>query len=422
MRATADRARRTPRQRRPRDFSEIVRRAHATRRSRARVIIARAVELLPNYRGLSGARLADVRRSVLHHLGLFYRVTLEAGRPLGAEDLEPSRRLARRRAAQGVPLGEFLTFFQVGLSVIWEHLMQGASPTPALRERLLERVGTIVSNQALLMAALVEAYVEERERLSRFRERDLDELLQLLLEEDADESALEARARSLGIPIEQRHAVAILGVPSAALDAFRERSGARPGDGIWLGRSREGVVGVMRGADQAVALAALARALPAGSRLGVGRAAAGVAGLRGSAREALRALRLGSMLRGLGPVHHYAELEMLDLAQAGTPRARDFVQSVLGPLLLDGSARTHLETLRQLAANGHRIKLAAAALGVHPHTLSYRLKQIRRRAGIDADDPEMRLRVHLALRLLDAQGSTSEGAPGRRRKRPPRLR
>ncbi len=80
------------------------------------------------------------------------------------------------------------------------------------------------------------------------------------------------------------------------------------------------------------------------------------------------------------------------------------MRGVLGPLARAGATRSYLETLRQLAAHNYSVKLAAAALSVHPHTLSYRARQIRRRFGLDLDDPETRLRVQLALRILDARG------------------
>jgi DNA-binding PucR family transcriptional regulator len=47
------------------------------------------------------------------------------------------------------------------------------------------------------------------------------------------------------------------------------------------------------------------------------------------------------------------------------------------------------------------VKSAAAALGVHPHTLSYRLKQIQRRFGFDLGDAQTRLRIELALLILE---------------------
>ena len=54
-----------------------------------------------------------------------------------------------------------------------------------------------------------------------------------------------------------------------------------------------------------------------------------------------------------------------------------------------------------------RRKVAAAALGIHPHTLSYRLNRLREHFGIDLDDYDVRLRVELALLILGATG----GAP-----------
>jgi hypothetical protein len=53
--------------------------------------------------------------------------------------------------------------------------------------------------------------------------------------------------------------------------------------------------------------------------------------------------------------------------------------------------------LRTLCRHGFNQKLASAALGIHPHTLAYRVAQIRKRHGIDLDDADTRLRVHLAV-------------------------
>jgi hypothetical protein len=399
----------------PRQLRDLVRRVHRTRRTRARIIIEQSIELLPHYRGVSGARLAAVRRSVLHHLGLFYNVTLATGRALTAEDLEPSRQVARRRAAEGVPLGEFLTFFQIGLTVIWEHLMATAGGTPALRDLLLDRVDAIISNQTQLMTALVEAYVEERERLSRFRERDLDEFFSLLLADEAPDPVLEARARSLGLALDESHAVAVFGPGAGEPDGdFRSRLGQRlPAPTLRLGRTRDGFVAALPdGAQLAQSVEEAASAV--GARAGVGTSGRGLASLRRSAHEALRALRIGAALGGAPRAHRYDDVAVLDLVRAGSPDSDAFVRRTLGPLL-DGASRSPLETLRQLGAHGHRIKPAAAALGIHPHTLTYRLKQLRRRFALDLDDPEVRLRVQLALRILDAGAA---GEPRRPRRRP----
>jgi DNA-binding PucR family transcriptional regulator len=113
-------------------------------------------------------------------------------------------------------------------------------------------------------------------------------------------------------------------------------------------------------------------------------------------------LRIGAILRAPQRVHRYADVAVLDLVGVGSAAAEEFVRRVPGSLSSTRGGETDLETLRQLSASGYRIEPAAAALSVHPHTLTYRVKQIRHRFGLDLDDPEVRLRVQLALLIIDA--------------------
>jgi len=407
----------------PDELHDLIRRAYRARGTRARIIVEDCLERLPHYRGSPESLLAEVRRSVVHHLGILYRVTLETGRPLAAADLEPSQRTARVRARQGVPLGEFLSFFLVGLTHAWEHLIAGVGDDPVLRAQLLERVAAVISNQTQLMTAVTEAYVEERERLARFREQDLDDFVQLLVAESAVPNVLEARARSLGIALDEPRAVAVFGPPGSAGggragvgpdDLMRRLAARLPTAEIRVGRSRDGFVALLPEDPEPKALEAAALGLLGdGGRVGLGDPGRGVDGLRRSARQALRALRIGMALTGGRRLHAHRDVAVLDLIGVDSEGAQEFMRSVLGPLADSGGGPSHLETLRQLAAHGYRGKAAAAALGVHPHTLSYRLKQIRRRMGLDLDDAEVRLRVHLALLILDARGGASRPSTGR---------
>ena len=411
----------------PDELHNLIRRAYRTRRTRARIIIEDCLERLPHYRGAPETLLAEVGKSIVHHLGMLYRVTLETGRSLSSEDLEASRQTARKRASQGVPLGEFLTFFLVGLTRAWEHLMASVGDDPVLGAQLLDRVTAVISNQTQLMTAVTEAYVEERERLARFREQDLDDFVQLLLAEEAVPNVLEARARALGVALDEPCAVAIFGPPtpggsespSVGPDDVMRRLAARmPGANVRVGRSREGFIALLPEAPGPEALAATVEILLGDDgRVGIGSPGLGIEGLRRSARQALRALRVGMGLPGARRLHTYWDVAVLDLIGIDSAGAQEFMRSVLGPLATPSGGKTSLETLRQLAASGYRLKTAAAALSVHPHTLSYRLKQIRRRLGLDLDDPEVRLRVQLALLILDAQGSRSAA----RLSRTPRL-
>jgi len=419
---------RDERARKPDELHDLIRRAHRSRRSLASAIIADCAERLQHYRELPEALLADVRPSVVHHLALFYRVTLETGRALTDEDLAVSRRLARLRASQGVPIGEFLTFFLVGLTMAWRDLMARVGEDAVQRTLLLGRVTAVISNQTQLMTALTEAYVEERQRLSRFREQDQDDFVHLLLADDAVESAIESRARALGIAFDEPRSIAIFapsiatgeGATSVAADDLRRELAERMrGVDVHVGRAREGFVALLAPDPDAKSLAAVGEALfgDAG-RVGLGSPGHGVSGVRRSAREALRALRIGMTLRGAARVHAHRDVAVLDLIGVGSAGAGEFTRGVLGTLATTAASRTHLATLRALARNGYRLKLAAAALEVHPHTLSYRVKQIRARYGLDLDDPDVRLRVHLALLILEAQGPAADPhTPVSRRRR-----
>lgn len=390
----------------------LIRRADRTRGSRARVIVDQCLEELPHYRGLPADVVSDIGRSVRRHLALFYRVTLESGRLLDDEDLEPSRETARDRAGQGVPLGEFLMFFHVGLRVAWEDLIERVGDDPVLRAGLLDRVSAVIANQQLLMAALTEAYVRESERLSRFREQDVDDFFRLLLAPDTLEHVVETRAVALGVDPAEPLSVALIAPPAggeaesrgvAPVELRRGLLALDPGSEILVGRCREGFGALLGEAPDPKQLAAVAESLfGVDVRVGLGRAGT-LEALRSSARQALRALQLGALLRPAERVHLYAELEVADLLDVDSAPAREFMRGVLGPLSRSGSSRTHLATLRQLARHGYRLKQAAAALDVHPHTLSYRIKQLRRRFDLDLDDPEVRMRVQLALLILEAQ-------------------
>lgn len=395
----------------------LIRRADRTRGSRARVIVDQCLEELPHYRGLPADVVSEIGRSVRRHLALFYRVTLESGRPLDEEDLTPSRETARDRAGQGVPLGEFLMFFHVGLRVAWEDLIERVGDDPELRAGLLDRVSAVITNQQLLMAALTEAYVRESERLSRFREQDVDDFFRLLLAPDTLPHVVETRAAALGVDPAEPRSVAVFASPpvegatSRSVEppvpaAVRRRLLALdPGSEIWVGRCREGFVALLGESPDPKQLGAVAESLFGREvRVGLGRVGA-LESLRSSARQAQRALQLGALLRPSERVHPYAELEVADLVDVDSASAREFMQGVLGPLSRSGASRAQLDTLRQLARHGYRLKQAAAALGVHPHTLSYRMKQLRRRFGLDLDDPEVRMRVQLALLILDAQSA-----------------
>jgi purine catabolism regulator len=153
------------------------------------------------------------------------------------------------------------------------------------------------------------------------------------------------------------------------------------------------------------ARAEVARRTGGPATAGLGQGYAGLAGVAHSMREAEQAVGLGSRLFGGGAVWSYAELGvyrlLLPLRAQHAAELRTFVADTLGPLASDprSGAGVLLDTLDTYLAHGGNASQAAAALHLHRNTLAYRLRRVAQITGLDVDDPEARLRLHLALKV-----------------------
>src|SRR5262249_61407512 len=108
-----------------------------------------------------------------------------------------------------------------------------------------------------------------------------------------------------------------------------------------------------------------------------------------------RAVDVGRLVRPSERVHRHADLALLDVVNVGSATAEGYAARVLGALARPGTGATYRRTLDAFLRHGMRRKVAAAALGIHPHTLSCRLNPLRERHGIHLDDDGGRLRVEL---------------------------
>ncbi|MFB6844222.1 PucR family transcriptional regulator [Streptomyces sp. NPDC056373] len=141
---------------------------------------------------------------------------------------------------------------------------------------------------------------------------------------------------------------------------------------------------------------------PSGKSDGPGSAAAGLAtprsGLAESAtawREASAAARAALAEARFGPVARWASIGPFRLLTALPPEvAHDPVaRALLTPVHheLARTAEVYLDCAGQAAR-------AAAELGIHRQTLYYRLSRIEKLTGLDLDDGEDRLLLHMALK------------------------
>lgn len=137
---------------------------------------------------------------------------------------------------------------------------------------------------------------------------------------------------------------------------------------------------------------------------GISRPATGLSNLRESYREAKDAVGIAYELGDQDTSTFYGDLKLYQLLLALKERNLDnlsqFYQDALGPLV-EHDNRKQSELIRTLngffEANGNLAK-AAQGLDVHRNTLVYRLERITDLTGLDLDDSDNRLILHLALK------------------------
>ncbi|MFR9797048.1 PucR family transcriptional regulator [Streptomyces sp. MS06] len=128
---------------------------------------------------------------------------------------------------------------------------------------------------------------------------------------------------------------------------------------------------------------------------GVAAARTGLAGLGAAWGEASGAARAVLAERRLGPVAQWARIGPYRLLTSLPPEAAH--DPMVGPLLLPAhrelarTAEVYLDCAGQAART-------AAELGIHRQTLYYRLSRVERLTGLDLDDGEDRLLLHMTLK------------------------
>jgi purine catabolism regulator len=138
---------------------------------------------------------------------------------------------------------------------------------------------------------------------------------------------------------------------------------------------------------------------------GISRPASGLSALREAYREAKDSVSIANELGDREQTTFYGDLKLfqllLALKERNLDQMRRFYLETLGPLV-DHDDRKQADLIRTLSgffeANGNLAK-AATDLNVHRNTLVYRLERISELTGLNLEDPENRLILHLALKI-----------------------
>ncbi|WP_435808905.1 PucR family transcriptional regulator [Streptomyces massasporeus] len=179
-------------------------------------------------------------------------------------------------------------------------------------------------------------------------------------------------------------------------------AGAPGGSG---GRTSHGPVGTTRGASAGSGRAGTS---PGGPAAGLATPRSGLAELGTAWWEASSAARAALAEARLGPVAQWSAIGPFRLLTALPPDlARDpAVHALLFPVHreLAHTAEIYLDCAGQAAR-------AAAELGIHRQTLYYRLSRIEKLTGLDLDDGEDRLLLHMALKGARLAQGEANGPP-----------
>jgi purine catabolism regulator len=249
--------------------------------------------------------------------------------------------------------------------------------------------------------------LSRRHAVSSAELRLAGDLLDDLEHDRLDEREIGRRIGAFGLDPHGRYAallaVANAAPPSPGLRAAAAREldarGCR-----YLSASRQDRASFLIATESEEETLSIAQALVAaapGTRVGIGRPASG-AGLGRSLLEARAALDAVA-----GPVASYQDLGALELLLSLPGAALEaFVARVLGPA---ATSSWLLESLAALLDSGCRWSEAAGRLGIHRHTLRYRMEQLRKQTGMHPDDPAQRMELWLAVKAKQALAAR-EGA------------
>lgn len=142
-----------------------------------------------------------------------------------------------------------------------------------------------------------------------------------------------------------------------------------------------------------------------GVRVAVGNPGRGIDGFRRTHEQARLVRRLSGLRREEGPcVVRYRDCDVATLLVADLAQAKNFVSAVLGSLANDEPAnRKLLRTVAIYHEEGLSITRTAARLGVHPNTVTYRVRRVLDASG-ETDSGSLRLRA--AVELAPYMGNT----------------
>jgi sugar diacid utilization regulator len=355
-------------------------------------------------------------------LDLFLATAKEA-RPATQEELRRVAQLGILQARSSQSVEPILAAYRIAARVAWDEILRAwRGHREATPEAIMLVANYVFAALDQVAAEVTKTYLHAREQHLQRGTRAHARLIHALISDNFDsELELQRQALALNTPLAAQGYVAV--VSKLVLGS---RDGERGGQALAeVATSLETPRGVLVHATDPSTLVILwpvesqadlddARQfvnrlqdeaaqrsgnVRARVRAGIGGYHPGLHGISRSYLEAQQAIEAGRKLRPDAIAHGHDEV-IPQLVLAQNPRlAERFVAHSLGRLM-DPKLRNRaqlMETLEAYLARGS-VKEAASALGLHRHTVLYRLDKLKELLG-DLDVPATRLRLQLALDL-----------------------
>lgn len=333
-------------------------------------------------------------------------------RPPSHFELQQLSRMGGRLASTGVPLDAILRAYRVAALVIWQHVIEVLRNHPEIEaQSVLTAVGPLFDYLDAISVAVSTSYLETRERTRREQDRQYDQFFAEVLQGTADQEMV-AKAAAGGTVLDFPYQVVVASANDTSAEATIATAWMVVGAQVTLYQSN--VVALVPAQVKIGTLQRLLR-VAVGTDLipwdiAKGPMAQELPDVPSAVRAAKDALVVGQILMPDEHLHDASKLHPYLGWLHDLVGLQSFVEATLGPILARERVRKTplIDTLEAVLAQGG-LSEAARVLGIHRHTLLYRLERIEKLIGpwSHSDD---RLRVELALRgyrLLQAISAQS---------------
>lgn len=367
-------------------------------------------DVVPSYARLGDTFKIDLERAVRENVGALAQ-TLSQGRDIRREEMESIERTGARRAEQSIPLDDVLHAYRTVSRVCWDVLADECRNQEGdSLEATIELAEAVLRYTDDVSGSVAEAYSRAQRALVREQEGARREFLaDLLYRTDASAEDILRRAHSFGYDLSLGY-LALVGTGPGE-DSKKEMLVQASAAKIVPEGSPEPIV--MQKGEQTIVLMPtdagfdpmmvpekLVVEMGGEWTFGSGGPDPGLEGIRRAYLEAREALEIGTALSTPGPVFRFDDLLPYHFLKVEPGLVDRFVEQTLGPLIEYDERRKGdlIKTMEAYFNSDGSVKMAGETLFAHPHTITYRLKQVEKLTGWSLRDPEDKLRLQLALR------------------------